>query len=265
MRRIKSLHPLHGTVSRLFTWQEQRDLRQMGLWGKGGKQNPKVKRGAFVKFMNRIENRGPQGPFSLHEKWTDAIKTNMEEDSVWPEGDADWDIEILARYLQELQRQFWNSLYPLLKQELLPIHCEACGWQLISPARELLVRHRVHPNEREGIIENVKKSINAYNRIYDMIRRKGIRDKLFIMTHGGSLNIRYVRIFLDNYPHDEWVKRRVWHNEHGTITSSFKGKAVPFLIMPHKRARVDVYSGSQERKLRYKFEYLQPGEDVFVF
>ncbi len=275
MRLKRKPHPLSGTVSRFISADQQRWLRQKRFQEQQGndltadsKTSPKPKRvpeSQFVKFMNKLQDRGPQKPETLHEKWTIEIREKMTVEGVWPQGMTDWDIEVLARYLQQLQRQFWNSLHSLLKLNLLPIHCEACGWRIIDPAKLLLQRYRVPPDERNGILEATLDSWRTYNRIYDMIRRKGIRDKLFIMSNGGSLNIRLVRIFIDSYPTDNWIRWHVWHYEHGTIVSRFKGEVVPFLVMPHKYARIEVCTKGPEKEIKNRYEYLQPGENVFVF
>lgn len=273
MKRTKKPHPLSGTVSRFISKGRQRWLRQKRFEEQQGHNNPiisksktpkqkKVKESNFVRFMNKLEHKGPERLGSQHETWTINIHEIMTRRGTWPTGMDEWNVEILAEYLQELQRQFWNSLYPVLKKKLLPFFCSCYPTGFMNEIPSVLSEHRVAHSKRNQIVESARNSLRTFNWIHKIIRQRGLRDKSFI-TSRGNRNIRLTRIFIDKYPVDQEVRVRVWRHEDCVLGSYYGKKEItPILVMPHNWQRIDV---SCRSNVRHRFQHLQVDETVFVF
>lgn len=65
-----------------------------------------------VKYFNSLENRAPKASIKeteLYEKWTKAIRRDMERRHIWPTGLEEWTQETISEYVRRLQNQFWKS------------------------------------------------------------------------------------------------------------------------------------------------------------
>lgn len=208
-----------------------------------------IKESPFVKFLNRIENKGPQTPGSLHVKWTTSIREKMVKDNSWPTGTVDWNVEILARYLQELQKHFWNSLPKVVRMEFLPIHYARYPYLLVTEVEKLYSKRKLTLKKRYDAIDELRRSIRTFDFIHSIIRNKGLRDRVYIVSKG-KMTVRFTRLFIDTYPTNSFIRWSVWSEEGCTIQSySNEHVVTPFLVMPHSFARVNVRHDSQDRHM----------------
>lgn len=250
MRTKRRFSVLEHTVKKFVSREEQQWQRYMRSQKNGTDKTRREKRekqSSFVRFMNRLETCGYQGIGSLHLKWTKAIRDILERDGIWPSGLIDWDISVLARYLQELQRQFWNSLPPLAKQKLLRKNCTSYPYSIIDDVENIYKSLKVNPEDLTDTLTLVRSAMYTFRHIQTVIRDKGLRSRKFIVSRG-SRCVRFTRIYIDEYPTDNYVRTRVWFEEGCTLVSYDDNYQIkPILIMPHELKRVNVHYESPER------------------
>lgn len=66
-----------------------------------------------VRYFNSLQNRSVKLSISeteLYEKWTIAIRENMEKKHVWPTGTEEWTQELVSEYIRQLQIQLWKNV-----------------------------------------------------------------------------------------------------------------------------------------------------------
>lgn len=262
---MQKYHPLRGTVSRLIfslgrrkaarnkTGEGQRKLKKE----KNGKR-PKLKKKArkpkkkpesdFVKFMNRLETRGPEGPWNLYDKWTVAIRERMTERGTWPTGNAKWNLNTLAQYMQELQREFWNAMPKILKKKALRHNCGEHPWRIENFIFDLVERGSVAEQEKEDMYELLERSADAFEMLHNKIRMKGLRGRKFCMATCKDPR-SLTRIYLGKMTDDTRALKWAWRSYHWNIMHLWSFKIPPpILVMPHVIKRINVCINPRVRK-----------------
>lgn len=261
--RIKQNHPLNGMVTHLIKarkYRHQRNKRKSSskdicTYGFERARTNLKKESDFVKFMNLLEKRGPDTPFNLYDSWTVAIRLRMEKKGSWPTGDAKWDINIVAQYMQELQRQFWNTVPKLLKKKALRANCADWPVNIFSYLYRLRERKVISGEEMEDMNRILSKSLDAFEMIHDKIRMKGLRTRRFIVAK--CLDPRSLtRIYIGKVPSDPTILKWVWSTCNWSIMwPSFKIPPVT-LVMPHAIKQINVCRDPQVTK----DAFIQKGE-----
>lgn len=66
-----------------------------------------------VRYFNSLQNRSVRLSIKeaeLYEKWTKAIRKEMEEKNLWPTSTEKWTQELVSEYIKQLQIQLWKSV-----------------------------------------------------------------------------------------------------------------------------------------------------------
>lgn len=112
------------------------------------------KKSSFVQFFESLQNRGGLGmSTSVYERWAITVRKEMEKEGTWPTDLQEWDLSVVAEYVSRLQRRFWKEHRGL-------------KWYRTSVYNHL---------------EEMRPHLRVLKKIYNKIRKKGLRDRIFRM------------------------------------------------------------------------------------
>ncbi|MCF7865154.1 MAG: hypothetical protein K9M11_01440 [Candidatus Pacebacteria bacterium] len=245
------LNPLRKTVRRFVSVGEQRWLRKIRKDEQDHmdeldpstrvKRPKKPEESSFVKFMNQLKMRGPKTP-NLYDQWTKEIHERMREKGTWPTGMTDWDLNILAQYLQELMKKFWRSVPQQIRERTLFKWCDSYAHDMWERWTEVfdcpgVKLFKDYDAQQQAKISFVR-SLRTYKKIHHRIREHGRRKKLFIMATW-SQRRSLTRNYIDHYPASGHGRFRVWSEHDWAIMYESYVKVSPILIMPHVIKKLD--------------------------
>lgn len=243
-------------IRRKRKWNKQGQQKGSGALKKEKAENktrPKKKvrkapESDFVKFMNKLELRGPEKLGNLYDPWTRAIRQRMQEQGIWPTGKAKWNLNTIAQYLQELQREFWNAVPKPLKKKALRHNCGEYPWRIENFIFDLDERESITEQEKEAVYDLVERCMDAFEMLHDKIRLKGLRSRKFCMATCKDPR-SLTRIYLGKMTDDSVALKWAWRSSHWNIMHlrSFKIPP-PILVMPHKIQRINVCIDPRMRK-----------------
>ncbi|HEY1037306.1 MAG TPA: hypothetical protein VGE62_01865 [Candidatus Paceibacterota bacterium] len=245
-------NPLKGTVSRFLSsgsqkWsRHKKKCERLGLnpedvpVNTGCKRRSRAKKpreSDFVRFMNSIQTRGPDRPGTVYERWTKSIRATLETEGVWPTGTDDWNLDVVARYFQELQKELRASAMKVRhakdrckRRPDAPIH-----W-IIHLLLDGSYRKKKAASLRESAdeVHSLRRSFGA---IYKDIRARLMRRKRMICMD-------YVyhwtpeKIYLNWYPKEKGVRIQ-WQYMYVPTLKRFAEKEVPLRITPFEICKAD--------------------------